>query len=42
MPYVMLNGIKQEFETFGDIHNPPLILLYGYGAFPPRLERLDL
>lgn len=29
MPYLMINGVKQEIETFGDIHNPPLILLNG-------------
>ncbi len=34
MPYVMINGLKQEFETFGDIHNPPLLLLYGSATLP--------
>lgn len=29
MPYLMINGVKQEFETFGDVHKPALIMLYG-------------
>lgn len=29
MPHLMINGVKQEFETFGDLHNPPLILVFG-------------
>lgn len=29
MPYLKINGIKTAVEAFGDIHNPPLILLFG-------------
>lgn len=32
MPYLMINGIKHDFEAFGNISNPPLILLYGGAA----------
>ena len=39
MPHLMINGVKQEFETFGDLHNPPLILIFG-GATNPQTWRV--
>lgn len=38
MPHLMINGVKQEFETFGDLHKPPLILVFG-GATNPSTWR---
>jgi pimeloyl-ACP methyl ester carboxylesterase len=32
MPNVKANGIKIEYDTFGDASNPPLLLIMGLGA----------
>jgi len=32
MPNVTANGIRIEYETFGDTSNPPLLLIMGLGA----------
>ena len=32
MPSVTANGIQIEYESFGDMSNPPLLLIMGLGA----------
>ncbi len=32
MPRAAVNGIELEYDTFGDPHKPPLVLIMGLGA----------
>src|SRR5580765_161528 len=32
MPRATVNGIELEYDTFGDPHEPPLVLIMGLGA----------